>query len=580
MSSLTRLSLTTARNALLVVAAASFVSACGGSTDSSQPPVTVTPPPPPPPPPSGAFKSSADTSRFLSRATFGPRPSEISALAGTDVSDWIVSEFAKPASPYLAPLVEAEETRPMGLEIRVVPDHFYDMAIGADDQLRQRMILALSEIVVASGQSGLISRPLTLAHYAQILSDNAFGNYRDLLEDISYSPAMAIYLTYMTNLKGDAATGRVPDENYAREILQLFSIGLFELNQDGSLKLDGMGQPIEVYDNSDIQGLAKVFTGMSTQGSDFFQISKIPENGYAPLTFFPEWHSELEKSFLNVTIPAGTPGAESLEIALDTIFSHPNVGPFVSKQLIQRFVTSNPSSAYISRVTAAFNTGSYTLPDETSVGTGERGDLKSTIAAVLLDEEALVDPAAASTDFGKVREPILRLTAWARAFDETTPDASDEAIFNYTGIEQAPFTSPSVFNFFRPGYVAPGTATGAAGLVAPELQITNETTTIGYINFINQFIYDRSYNFSENPEGGIKPDYTAIIALADDQTALIDYLDLLLTANSLSVETRLRISSMMDEVPIRSGSEDEDRDTRIRLALSMVMTSPDFIVQR
>ena len=588
MSRLTRLSLNSPRHVLALCAAAAIITACGGKSDAPTAPVgvkqlPVTPPPPPPGAPTGAFKTKADTSRFLGRATFGATSSDISRLTGTDVSHWMLTEFAKPATPFLQPLIDAEPDRVLGSEIRVLPDQFYDIAIAGDDQLRQRMILALSEIIVASSDSGIRGRPLTMAHYVEILSDNAFGNYRELLEEITYSPAMAFYLTYMTNLKGDPVTGRVPDENYAREILQLFSIGLKELNPDGTDKLDAQGQTIEIYDNTDIQGLAKVFTGMSTQGSDFNIIYQNFKSSYAPLTFYPKYHSELEKRFLDVTIPAETPGAESLEMALDGIFAHPNVGPFVSKQLIQRFVTSNPKPEYVGRVSAAFDTGQFTLPDGTAVGTGERGDLKATLAAILLDEDALIDPAIAPPEYGKIREPVIRLTNWARAFNETTPNASDEAIFaylNYGGIEQSPFNSPSVFNFFRPGYVAPGTSSGDGGFAAPELQITNETTSIGYINFINQFIYDMSYNISEDPDGGIKGDYTQALALANDGPALLDYLDLLLTGNRLGADSRTRILTMMDAIPIRAGFEDADKIARVRVAISMVMTAPGYIVQR
>lgn len=529
---------------------------------------------------SNVFQSETETSRFLGRATFGARQADIKALTGTDVSAWLKAEFAKAETPYLAPLIEQEKSRPKGLEIRVVADHFYDAAIAADDQLRQRMIFALSEIVVASSASGLIGRPLSMAHYTETLSNNAFGNYRDLLEEITYTPAMAIYLTYMVNRKGDEATGRVPDENYARELLQLFSVGLYELNPDGTTKKDENGQAIELYDNTDIQGLARVFTGMSTQGTDFFRVNEADDATYKPLTFYPDWHSPLEKKFLNITIPAGTSGEESLEMALDGIFAHPNVGPFLSKQLIQRFVTSNPTPSYVARVAAAFDKGSFTLPDGSSVGTGDRGDLKATLSAILLDKEALIDPNTAPSGYGKIREPAIRLTNWARAFNVTNPDTSDEAKFNATGIEQSPFTSPSVFNFFRPGYVAPSTATGSSNLMAPELQITNETTTVGYINFINQFIYERSYNFSKDNDAGIKADYSQALGIAENEEALIDYLDLLLTANSLSIESRSRISEMMSHIPIRAESEDKDRMTRVRLATSMVMTDPGYIVQR
>lgn len=585
MSKLSNLSMGIAKSVLMACVAVGSLSACGGSSDSSPPPVSVTPPPPPPPPPppTGVFKSESETSRFLGKATFGATLSQIQSLTGTDVSDWIKAEFEKPATPYLQALIDESNSREAGNEIRIraVPDHFYNLAISADDQLRQRTILALSEIVVASGNSDLRFQPLAMAHYAQVLSDNAFGNYRDLLEDISYTPAMGLYLTYIGNRKGDAESGRVPDENYAREILQLFSVGLTELNSDGTNKLDSQGQAIEVYDNSDITGLAKVFTGLSTRGSNFFLFYNVPEAIHEPMVAFPEWHSDLEKTFLDLTIPAGTPAEQSIDMAIDEIFAHPNVGPFVSKQLIQRFTTSNPDPSYVARVSEAFDMGTYMLPDGSTVGTGERGDMKATIAAIILDETTFTEPESLSAGAGKIREPIMRLTNWARAFNETTPNAADEDIFNYYGIiEQTPFMSPSVFNFFRPGYVAPSTKTGEANLLAPELQIVNESTAIGYLNFINAFIYDRGPNISGDPESGIKGDYSAALALADNSAELLEHLDLVLAANSLGENAKARILDVLNAIPINSGTEDEDRNTRVRIATSMVMSSPGYLVQR
>ena len=275
---------------------------------------------------------------------------------------------------------------------------FIDEAIAGDDQLRQRMVFALSEIIVVSSNSDLDDYPESMAYYVDILSDNAFGNYRDLLKEITYAPAMASYLTYLANEKGDPEMGRVPDENYARELLQLFTIGLNELNQDGSVKLSG-GQPVEIFDNDDITGLAKVFTGMSVKGSEFYDLfndcntrNDCPQF-YQPLEVFADFHSDLEKEFLGLTIPANTAGVQSIDMALDEIFSHPNVAPFVSRQLIQRFVTSHPQPAYIRRVANAFDAGRFTLPDGTVVGTSRRGDLKATLAAVLLDNNALREPA-------------------------------------------------------------------------------------------------------------------------------------------------------------------------------------------
>ena len=222
-------------------------------------------PPPPPPPISKAFQTEASTSRFLGKATFGASLSEINRLTNTEVSDWIKAEFEKPRILFLPGLLAEENALPDGdhIHTRRLPDVVLDAAIGGDDQLRQRMVLALSEIMVVSNVGELNNYPLPIAHYADLLSENAFGNFRDLMEDVTYSPAMGVYLTYIANRKGDPATGRMPDENYARELLQLFTIGLVELNMDGTPKLDGAGEPIEIFDNDDITGLAKVFTGLS-----------------------------------------------------------------------------------------------------------------------------------------------------------------------------------------------------------------------------------------------------------------------------------------------------------------------------
>ena len=249
-------------------------------------------------------------------------------------------------------------------------------AIEGEDQLRQRMAFALSQILVISHAEGnlLFEVPNTVAHYQDILVSNAFGNYRDLLEEVTYAPAMGEYLTYLQNIKGDAATGRMPDENYAREVMQLFSIGLVELEQDGDVITQG-GIPVEVYDNTDVTGLAKVFTGLSLSGDEFFfDFRTLPPDAlHSPMQVYPEWHSELEKTFLGTSIAAGTGPAESIDLALDALVDHPNTAPFLARQLIQRFVTSHPEPDYIGRVAAAFSEGQYTLPNGTIVGDGRRG---------------------------------------------------------------------------------------------------------------------------------------------------------------------------------------------------------------
>ena len=226
--------------------------------------------------------------------------------------------------------------------------------------------------------------------------------------------------------------------------------------------------------------------------------------------------------------------------------------------------------------------GSYTLPDGTAVGTGQRGDLKATLAAVLLDANALRLPSAAPADFGKVREPMLRFVHWARTFGETTPDSEDEHFLEdmTPSLGQHPFRAKHVFNFFEPGHIAPGTETGAAGVAAPELQIVNESSVIGYINFINAFIYDFSDTKSEDPDGGVNADYTRQLAMADDAAALVADLDFMLTGNQLSTVTKERIIQLLAEIPINTASDAEDRFSRVTVAVSMVMTAPGYLVQR
>lgn len=564
-----------------------ILAACGGGGgSSSEPPVQN----------SKSFETAASTSQFLARATFGATKAQIDTLTGTEVSGWMVAEFNKQPTLYrtrITAMLDALTGNPYSSDNQLrdhdVTNLFIDEVIAGDDQLRQRMVLALSEIIVVSSLGELSVHPETMAYYIDILSENAFGNYRDLLEDITYSPGMGWYLTYLRNRKGDIETGRVPDENYARELLQLFTIGLVELEMDGTPKTNGQGQQIETYDNSDITGLAKVFTGLSTEDSNFSQlflncptIRRDCPKMYRPMEMHNEYHSELEKTFLNLTIPANTNGTDSVQMALDEIFNHPNVAPFISRQLIQRFVTSHPKPQYIHRVATAFENGRFTLPNGTAVGTGQRGDLKATLAAVLLDANATRLAADAPDDFGKIREPMIRFFNWARTFRETTPDSADERrlrdMTQYIG--QHPFLAQHVFNFFEPDYVAPGTETGAAKLTIPELQIINESNVIDYINFINLFIYDNSPTFSDDPDGGVNADYSRQIALADDAQALVDDLDLLLTGKQLSTVTKDRIIELLGEIPVESGSEDEDRISRVRVAVSMVMTSPGYLVQK
>lgn len=525
-----------------------------------------------------ALNSEIEAARFLSRMTFGGNSASIDDAMNKIPSKLLQAEFAKPATYYLPPLKTAFENGD-DVDNRAHGDAFWDSMIESDDQLRQRMVFALSQIIVASDASMNIV-PLTNAHYMDVLSEHAFGNFRDLLQDITYSPGMGRYLTYLRNRKGDPATGRQPDENYAREILQLFTIGLVELNMDGTPKLVN-GVPVELYDNDDIVGLAKVFTGFTGKGTGFFQ--KDPDSKYADLVMFEGEHSQLEKKFLGLTIPANTNGVNSVNQALDHIFAHPNVAPFISRQLIQRFTASHPTPDYVERVARAFETGSYTWVDESSFGTGQRGDLEATLAAILLDERFFFNRPEAEA--GKIREPALKFAHWARAFDVGNVDASNEKYLHFqagknTHLGQQPFQSPSVFNFYRPGYVAPNSVSGAAGLTAPELQSANEGAVIGYSDFMMRYVYNDTPVFNETFDSYV-PDYSDEVLLAHVPEALADHLNVLLLDGKMSAKTREAMITIMNEIPIRTSPTDAaiDRLDRVEIAVYLAVTSPAFAVR-
>lgn len=515
----------------------------------------------------------------MTQASLGADIEEINTLVGTDAADFVSSEFDKTCQDFLAPTLAFRDANDGNLGGRPYSDIYWDRFMTADDALCQRMVFALSQILVISDAT-LGNDPLKIAHYQNILSQNAFGNFRTLLEDVTYSPAMAEYLTYFRNRKGDPNTGRMPDENYAREVLQLFTIGVVELNMDGTPRLSAGGQQIETFDNDDIIGLARVFTGLSYDGAGFFDNSN-PDREFSPLIVYPEQHSELEKSFLSITIPAGTSGEDSITMALDEIFAHPNVPPFISRQLIQRFTASNPDPAYVERVATAFADGRFTAADGSEFGNGERGDLKATLAAVLLDESIH----GSATDFpdasGKVREPILKFVQWVRAFDITDVDAESEFRMSSTSspsnrLAQHPFRSPSVFNFYRPGFVAPGTESGSEGLTTPEFQIVNAASALGYINFMTDFVFDRTGGSDLPPR--YTPDYSTEIELADDPAALVAHLNLLLTANTMTDDEVSAVEETVSALVI----SDPDRDLmqRVKVATLLIVSGPSYAVIR
>ncbi len=418
-----------------------------------------------------------------------------------------------------------------------------------------------------------------MAAYADLLEAHCFGTYRNLLERVTRSQAMGQYLTYEQNQRADPQRGTVPDENYAREIMQLFSIGLWELNPDGSRRLDGSGNPIPTYDSDDIVGLARVFTGFEQPYGDLtiFEQPMRTDGG-----FTREWHEKGEKRFLGSTIPASPDRTldQSVGLALDIIAAHPNVGPFLGRQLIQRLVTSNPSPAYVARVGAVFD-------DD---GAGVRGNLAAVLRAIVTDPDATrTDPPA---DFGKIREPVLRFTAIARALRiscTARPWPLHSLADRAASLGQQPYEAPSVFNFYRPGYTPPRTGLGDAGLTAPELQITDETTTIGWINFLQQFLV-------QPPQSGnarIEFDIADLIALAPELTvtgaqagAVVDEVAARLCPFGLDPGVRTRIVDAVRAVasPDLAPGDTRNRDQLLREralgAVLLVAATTDFIHER
>ncbi len=496
-------------------------------------------------------------SRFLAQATFGPTPADIDAVVRDGYAAWLDAQLALPPSQthfdwLLQRRKNTEEFKGNGINAPL-ESTLWRKFISAPDQVRTRVAFALSEIFVVGVSSITASWPLFgAAGFMDLLAQHALGNYQQLLTAVTQNLSMGCMLTYRGNRKEDPKTGRHPDENYAREVMQLFSIGLLELEADGSVRMVN-GAPVETYTNADVQGLAKVFTGWDINGPE-----TDVEFHRRPMALNNALHSLAEKRFLGAVVPAGTDGHLSLKRAMEVISAHPNVGPFIGTQLIQRLVTSNPSRSYVARVSAAFD-------DD---GTGARGNLKAVVRAILLDPEAR-QPDLAAPGWGKVREPILRFSAWARAFGATStngawamPDTTDNTI----RLAQSPMRSATVFNFFRPRYVPPVTELARQHLVAPELQITDETSIAGYLNFLAIYV-DRGWEDLQTP-------YTAEITLAPDPAALVARVVLLLAGDAYSAATADAITAAVATIPAG-----RPRD-RVRAAITLVAASPEYLVQK
>ena len=529
-----------------------------------------------------AENSETQAASFLMSATFGPTQESIDELLSIGYSEWFQAQLELPVDSFLdrtEPRLIFSDTSTYKWE-GVPREFWFKSAVYGDDQLRQRAAFALSQLfVVATESRELTFKARMQARYMDIIQEGAFGNFRDLLEDVTYSPMMGMWLTYIGNQKADEEISRSPDENYAREVMQLFTLGLVELNQDGSEVLDAEGEAIEIYDNDDITELAKVFTGLWWDSS----VSPTFQGGVGrpsvvgeelPMQMYDDEHSPFAKTFLGSTIPAGLGGDETISAALDIIFSHANIAPFISKQLIKRLTTSNPAPAYVERVADVFDAGTYTLPDGHILGTGVRGDLTPVWAAILFDPLAVDSNRFTDETYGKVREPIIRFLHWARFAEINDVNIINDSNFvlngTHTTLEQNPYRAKSVFNFYRPGYIASGSSSAAAGLVAPEMQITHATTAINYANFMRSFINRNSAN---DWRGSYPDDFRTV---ADDPELLIDALDTILTAGRMSDETKLRITDTLASVEDPANNQ----LNRIKLAVLLTVVSQEYITQQ
>ena len=512
-----------------------------------------------------AGPSESDAGRFLSQATLGYSRADLNALMASNYADWITAQFNAPTSLGHCDWLKANGYADISHinSTAGLDNTLWRKFISSTDPLRQRMVLALSEICVVSVLGVNAQwRQFSVGHYLDILEAHAFGNYRQLLQQITLSPAMGYYLTYRGNLKANPTTGSEPDENYARELMQLFTIGLYQLNADGSIKTGSNGAGLETYQQADVSGLARVFTGWNVDVSGL-TAPYPPDYQMREMVNHASQYETGSKTFLGTTIAAGTSALDALNTALDTLFKHPNLPPFIGRQLIQRLVTSNPSAAYVSPVAAAFADN----------GAGVRGDLKAVLRAILLDTEARDAKLAANPSYGKLREPVVRFLNWARAYRATSPsgqwaigDTSDPA----TRPGQSPMRSGSVFNFFRPGYVPPGTALASQKLFGPEFQITNESSVAGYVNWMQRVV-------AGSGAGDLSADYSTLLPLANDPSALLTEINQVLAGSQVSAATLNLIQGAVATIPAATS---EGQLRRVEAALTLVLASPEYITQK
>ncbi|MFG6468788.1 DUF1800 family protein [Roseateles sp. BYS87W] len=499
-----------------------------------------------------------DAVRFLQQATFGGRAADVQALASSDINTWLSNQLAQPYAADFVNHIQAKYSQgaaylPRGASYTPiwVAEKFWERAANAPDQLRQRLAFALHNIFMVSLANGdLWFEGRAFANYYDLLHKHAFGNYRSLLEDIALSPAMGLYLSHMRNRKEDAATGRVPDENFAREVMQLFTIGLYELNNDGTLKLDANGKPQETYGTADVMAMARVFTGWSWAYPDAQltdstfrwstpapSLSNDPRIDLLPMKAYPGQHSTAAKTLFAgkpwvVTLAAGNTAQADLKLALDTLFNHPNTPPFISRQLIQHLVSSNPSPAYVNRVANVFKDN----------GQGVRGDLGAVTRAILLDTEARSAPTATS---GKLRDPVLKVTHWMRVLGAASSTGQYQMAWVLDDQGERALAAPTVFGYFRPNYVPSNTSFSSRGATAPQFQVLNESSAAAWLNMAESMA-TTGLGWT-GAAVDVAADYNALAKLitANDFNELFNRLDLLMLGGRMPAPLKQQIVELV-----------------------------------
>jgi uncharacterized protein (DUF1800 family) len=502
-------------------------------------------------PPTGPAKVTASVaSRFLDQAAFGPDAATVAHVQQTGLEGYLDEQFDAPITPYPDPST-------ISFDVSQVQARFFTNAVHGQDQLRQRVAFALGQIFVVSAV--MENSAQQLVPYEQVLQRDAFGNLATLMKDVTLSPTMGEYLSMLNNDKANAARGTKANENYARELMQLFTIGLVMLNPDGSLQYDAQGQPIPTYTQADVAELARVFTGWTypTKPGAKLQAHN-PAYYIGPMEPFEANHDTGSKTLLNgLVLPAGQTAEQDLAAALNNIFKHPNVAPLISMNLIQHLVTGNPSPAYLARISAVFNDN----------GSGVRGDLKAVVKAILLDPEARAgdsDTVLSGPDkSGHLREPVFFIASALRGLGALVND-SNALTGRAAALNQIIFAPPSVFNYYAPGYVVPADLAGGLFLVGPEFQLQSPATGVGRANLAQAIAFT-------NLGAGTVIDFTALTNLAADPSALVDAISNTFLHGRMPSEMRTQIMTAVTATT--------DKPTRARTAVYLTLSSSYYNVE-